>query len=273
MTDATTPTHTTPMDDDTLEAHQLWIDAVKSAAAKAFENLPDMRTVLTQAYQLVMDGKVIPLAGGGYDVSAGLTKGAKTWRVDGHCACPLAKTAHKGYCAHKLATLLYLRANDLVRNHYARQASASPGLAEEDQDTTPEEHPLELEPIAPPQETDTQQPEREELAATHIPERYIVHIHGVQAVRFVGLLLLAHDRGLMSLTADWTFNDTEISLAHARATFSDGRVFEEAGDATPDNVGPKVKTHFRRVALTRAKARVLRDALGVELVAVEELER
>jgi hypothetical protein len=29
--------------------------------------------------------------------------------------------------------------------------------------------------------------------------------------------------------------------------------------------------HFRRVALTRAKARVLRDALGVDLVAVEEL--
>ena len=28
---------------------------------------------------------------------------------------------------------------------------------------------------------------------------------------------------------------------------------------------------FRRVALTRAKARALRDALGIDLVAVEEL--
>lgn len=32
-----------------------------------------------------------------------------------------------------------------------------------------------------------------------------------------------------------------------------------------------VRTHFRRVALTRAKARALRDALGIDLVAVEEL--
>ena len=42
-------------------------------------------------------------------------------------------------------------------------------------------------------------------------------------------------------------------------------------DATPENTNRKVAPHFRRVALTRAKARVLRDALGVDLVAVEEL--
>ena len=33
-----------------------------------------------------------------------------------------------------------------------------------------------------------------------------------------------------------------------------------------------VKPHFRRVALTRAKARCLRDALGIEECAVEEVE-
>src|SRR5262249_29880195 len=33
----------------------------------------------------------------------------------------------------------------------------------------------------------------------------------------------------------------------------------------------KVSQHFHRVAVTRAKARALRDALGVGLVAVEEL--
>jgi hypothetical protein len=57
----------------------------------------------------------------------------------------------------------------------------------------------------------------------------------------------------------------------AVAVFPFGR-FEASGDATPDNVTRKMAPHFRRVALTRAKARVLRDdALGVDLVAVEEL--
>jgi hypothetical protein len=53
------------------------------------------------------------------------------------------------------------------------------------------------------------------------------------------------------------------------ATFQDGGHYRESGDATPENVTKKVAPHFRRVALTRA--RVLRDALGVDLVAVEEL--
>ena len=40
---------------------------------------------------------------------------------------------------------------------------------------------------------------------------------------------------------------------------------------TPENVGSKVRPHFARLALTRAKARCLRDALNISLCAVEEL--
>jgi hypothetical protein len=87
----------------------------------------------------------------------------------------------------------------------------------------------------------------------------------------MAIKLTRPERGLVSLSADWTYNDAELSLAHAVATFQDGRCFEESGDATPANTNRKVAVHFRRVALTRAKARVLRDALGVDLVAVEEL--
>ena len=90
-------------------------------------------------------------------------------------------------------------------------------------------------------------------------------------MRFAGLLQMAHERGLVALTAAWTYNDGELSLAHAVATFADGKRFEEAGDATPANTNRKVAVHFRRVELTRAKARALCDALGVDLVAVEEL--
>ena len=49
-------------------------------------------------------------------------------------------------------------------------------------------------------------------------------------------------------------------------------VYDDMDDATPANTNRKVAVHFRRVALTRAKARVLRDALGVDLVSVEELD-
>ena len=105
-----------------------------------------------------------------------------------------------------------------------------------------------------------------------IPPQHVVMIQGKPFVKFAGLLQMAHERGLATLTADWTYNDPELSLAHAVATFQDGRRFEESGDATPANTNRKVAVHFRRVALTRAKARVLRDALGVDLVAVEELD-
>ena len=90
-------------------------------------------------------------------------------------------------------------------------------------------------------------------------------------VRYAGLLAMAHERGLAELTATWTYNDAGLSLAEAVATFKDGGHYRESGDATPENVTKRVVPHFRRVALTRAKARALRDALGRDLVAVEEL--
>ena len=37
------------------------------------------------------------------------------------------------------------------------------------------------------------------------------------------------------------------------------------------NVNPKVKAHFARMALTRAKARALRDALNISMCSVEEI--
>ena len=100
--------------------------------------------------------------------------------------------------------------------------------------------------------------------------RHVVQIQGKPFVKFAGLLDLAHQRGLQSLKVDWTFNDAELSLAHAVAVFPFG-TFEESGDATPANVNKKVAPHFRRCALTRAAARVLRDALNCDMVALEEL--
>ena len=104
-----------------------------------------------------------------------------------------------------------------------------------------------------------------------IPSQHVVIIQGKAFVKFAGLLQVAHARGLVSLTATWTHNDAELSLAHAVATFADGRHFEESGDATPANVTRTVAAHFRRVALTRASARCLWLALNIAACAVEEL--
>jgi hypothetical protein len=106
--------------------------------------------------------------------------------------------------------------------------------------------------------------------ATGIDPRHIVLIQGKPFVKFAGLLDLAHKRGLQALKVDWTYNDAELSLAHAVAVFPFG-TFEESGDATPTNTTKKVALHFRRVALTRAAARTLRVALGLDMVAAEEL--
>jgi hypothetical protein len=104
-----------------------------------------------------------------------------------------------------------------------------------------------------------------------VPPEYVVMIQGKPFVRFAGLLRMAHDHHLVELAESWTYNDAELSLAHAIAIFEDGRRFEGSGDSSPANIGKKVALHWRRVALTRAKSRALRDALNIDMVAVEEL--
>jgi hypothetical protein len=117
-------------------------------------------------------------------------------------------------------------------------------------------------------------PEPPQAEATHgIDPQFIVWISGRPFVRHAGLITLAHARGLRTLAVEWTHNSEDLSLAHAVAVFADGRRFEESADSTPLNVGKKVALHWRRLALTRSSARVLRLALGVDLVAVEELAK
>jgi hypothetical protein len=101
---------------------------------------------------------------------------------------------------------------------------------------------------------------------------FTVMIHGRPFVRYAGLLLMAHAHGLQTLDVRFVSVSATLAVAEAVATFRDGRRFTEAADATPENVGLQVKAHFARLALTRAKARALKDALGVDLCSVEELE-
>ena len=102
--------------------------------------------------------------------------------------------------------------------------------------------------------------------------KWITKIHGRDFIQYAGLLALAHEQGLTELGAEFVSVAEDLAIAFAWAQFKDGRKFWESGDATPTNVHERVRAHFPRVALTRAKARVLRDALNIGMVAVEELE-
>lgn len=93
--------------------------------------------------------------------------------------------------------------------------------------------------------------------------RWVKEIHGKSFVLYEGLLAMAHEQGLVRLHAKFISVDEKLALAFAFAKFKDGRKFFECGDATPSNVGAQVKAHFARIALTRAKARCLRDALNI----------
>lgn len=96
-----------------------------------------------------------------------------------------------------------------------------------------------------------------------------------QVVKYEGLLARAHEDGLRSIHTELVQapSKTNGDAAIVRAVVVTGRgTFEGIGDATPGNVNPRVVGHLLRVAETRAKARALRDAVNIGLVALEELD-
>jgi hypothetical protein len=77
-------------------------------------------------------------------------------------------------------------------------------------------------------------------------------MQGKKHVLYKALLRVAQAQGLISLEATFLTHTADCCTAKAVATFKDGRVYTECGDATPDNVGSFVRPHFMRMALTRA---------------------
>jgi hypothetical protein len=236
---------TVNFDHSLTDTRALWREAVSAVAERAKATLPECNGRIDKAVALVLSGDVQTMGDGTARVVS-QSNGATVYHiVNGHCDCRDYEHAPESWCKHRLAHAIAKRAYPLAKAKLeaaSRPAAAEPGRA--------------AEPIEAPQ---------------GIPAQHVVTIQGKPFVKFAGLLQMAHERGLASLSAAWTYNDAELSLAEATATFSDGRTFTEAGDATPANTNRKVALHFRRVALTRAKARCLRDSLGVDLVAVEEL--
>lgn len=109
------------------------------------------------------------------------------------------------------------------------------------------------------------------------------HVHSQQGKDYVlyhGLLHNAHEQGLIETAVHLVQAPAEgnkwTAIVEATVTLvdSDGvkRVFGEIGDANAENTGTMVARHIVRMAATRAKARALRDALNIHMVAWDELD-
>lgn len=95
-----------------------------------------------------------------------------------------------------------------------------------------------------------------------------------EVVTYAGLLNRAHQEGLKQIDitlvqAPSAANEmTAISMAKV---VTEKGVFTDCGDASPANVNSQIAPHIIRMASTRAKARALRDAVNVGVIALEEL--
>ncbi|MDA8219199.1 MAG: hypothetical protein M0Z94_16465 [Dehalococcoidales bacterium] len=105
-------------------------------------------------------------------------------------------------------------------------------------------------------------------------KEFIVERSGKSFVLYAGLLDEAHNQGLKSLVTNLLQipNDENGNVAICQATVETEKgTFTGLGDASPTNVARPMVCCLIRMAETRAKARALRDAVNVGVVALEEL--
>jgi hypothetical protein len=220
---------------------QAWRDAVAMYTQRAHDYYgPDLAGRIDKARRIVLDGRVKP--NGNYAHVGSETDAETIYAVtrDG-CDCIDAESkAPQRMCKHRIAWQIYRCAYGALYRPVPTQTESAPVSEPED-------------------------------AALRIPAQFITYLHSKAFVQFGGLLAMAHEHGLQSLTARFITVGPDLATAEATAVFEDGRRFTECGDASPDNVGDKVRPHFARMALTRAKARALRDALNIGMCSVEEL--
>ncbi len=95
-----------------------------------------------------------------------------------------------------------------------------------------------------------------------------------EVATYAGLLSRAREEGLQSITTKLVESPSEgnaqTAVVEATVVTTKG-TFAGIGDANPANVNRKIAAHTIRMAETRAKARALRDAVNIGVVALEEL--
>lgn len=110
---------------------------------------------------------------------------------------------------------------------------------------------------------------------TKLDAKFIVNLKGKDFVTYDGLMELAHQIGLKSITTELiqipSKDNGEMAIVKATVIDENDRMFEGYGDACPKSVTGMVVNHKLRMAETRAKARALRDLTNVGMTAFEEL--
>lgn len=107
---------------------------------------------------------------------------------------------------------------------------------------------------------------------------FLMERGGKQFALYAGLLDLAHQNGLVSISTELVQVPSEANYHTAICTavvvLEQGGVrkqFSGIGDAARTNVSGTMAQHLIRMAETRAKARALRDAVNIGVAAFEEL--
>jgi len=93
-------------------------------------------------------------------------------------------------------------------------------------------------------------------------------------ISYEELLDEAHKKGIKAIrvkTLVEPSGDSPLCIVHASVSFKDDTVFENIGDAEPENCNRMVRPHYIRIAATRAIGRCFKDALGIRRPMQEEL--
>jgi hypothetical protein len=210
-------------------------EVLASLVQKTQAKMPALNGRLTKAAKLALLGDVVLHDDGTATVYSSSDPTRRYEIIDHTCTCRDYEQAPEHLCQHRLAAGLMRKATELLPQ--------SPAV-----EPTPA--------LEPP---------------TGIDPRHIIYIRQKPFIRYAGLLRMAYDQGLCKLETTFISVTAEVALAQCTATFTDGRVVTDVADSTPGNVGAQVKLHWPRLAATRAAARVLRNALALDVCSLEEL--
>jgi hypothetical protein len=111
-------------------ARSAWREAVAEIAAKAKQTLPECNGRVERAAALVLNGNVELLPDGKAKV-ASQSNGQTVYHIaNGECDCKDYPKAPSGWCKHRIARGLHLRATALATHKLAQLDGASNGQAE-----------------------------------------------------------------------------------------------------------------------------------------------